>query len=1250
MNRVRRFLTCGLVCLLAAGMAACGSSSSSSSGGTGTVSDTLSSITVSPASVNGGDTASVTVSLTGPAPPGGLVVTLSATSDSVILPTVQTVNGTFQQFKIPQGNVSGTFKMKTLAVGANQSVVIRATYLTTGTVQTTFMLVSKNPLTVQSFTVSSSSVTSGTTLIGTVTLNSPAYSPGQQVFVSSSDPAVQPESPVTVQTNGTSAGFSIYTFPINTQRTVTVTASLNSSTASVTITVLPAPTSISSLIVVPYTAAGGTSMTGTVTITPPAPASGETVTLSTAFTNPATPTGTPMPVSVPATVAVPAGATQAQFTVSSSSVTKTTDVTLSASLNNSAVTFVVEIVPSISLAGINCQQTSVTSGNSLLCSVSLSIPAPAGGQTVQLMSSNSTALPVPASVVVPAGSPSQSFILVGGTAGASTMVTLTASLSGSTSGNVTTMITMNPVSALTVSALTLSATAVQGGVGSCPAGSLTGTLTITGAAPPGGLTVNLTSSDPSAQFCNGASPVSSTSVVVPQYSTTGAFSIVTTAVASTVNVSITATVNSTPQTAMLAVVPPPQLMSVTLAATSIVGGNSVLGTVTLVNPAPAPGATVTLQSDTNLAQPGMTVTVPQGSTSAGFVVTTLPVSTQQIATITATLGTSSQQVMLTITPPAPDLRLVYFNPSAVISGQSSTGTVILTTPAPASGTTVTLSSANSAVTVPATVVVPQGATSATFTAMSSTGISIETGVQITGMVTASAGNTLTVVPAPTGTISEQLVTTGETNSTDFPVHSAFQATLPAGDDTGFVTSIGLSTPANGSTTSSFGFSTYLGGMSTFGQVRDVYVDTAGNVFACGVTTDGTLATTSNAAQTTYGGGKDAFIAEFNSSGTLQYLSYLGGSGDETCSAVTVDNQGYIYVLGSTTNSTAMNAMNLTGTFGAFQTANNGGNDWFVAAINPKGTSNVTRLLWLTLVGGNADDFGNGRIAVSTTGQVAVSGSSQSTAQAPAPKGFPIPAGQGRPLLAGVGTFGVVVELSSDGTALLSSTFLYGRTNGTTPGQPTVTTATGGLVFVGNGNLYVCGQTDASDLPVSKNAFQATLKGQQDAYLAILNPSGVITAMTYLGGTSTSGIQSCKGIVVDSELNPVIVTPTDASDYPVTTGGSLSGPSDVAITKLTSDLSTVIFSRMIGGSGSESVDGTALRIDTTENFYFSLATNSVDFPTTANAVQPMFAGAPGGANTNVAVVKLSSDGSTILYATYLGGTQNNSTTSIFYHKN
>jgi Beta-propeller repeat len=1247
MDGVRRFLTCGFLTLLLAVLAGCGSSSSSStsSGSGSTTTPTLSSISVNPSTVNGGKATTATITLSEPALSGGFTVTLSSSSDVVTLPTINSISGPVEQFTVPAGQTTGTFKIQTIPVGSNQSVVLTATSQVLTSVQTTLNIISTHPLSVSGLSLNMNSVTSGQVLVGTVTLNAPAYSPGQPVTITSSDPAVQPENPVTVPTNATSVGFSIYTFPIATQRTVTVTATLNSSSVPVQLTVLPTGTAITSLVVVPFTAAGGTSLTGMVTVSPPAPAGGAVITLSAAFTNPATPPGTPLPVTLPTSVTVPAGATQAQFAVMSSAVTVTTDVTLTATLNSTGVNFTVEIVPSISLAGVSCLQTAVTSGNTLSCSVTLSIPAPAGGETVQLMSSDPAVLPVPASVTIAGGSASQSFNVVGGVVTTPDRITLTATLQGSTTAPVTGIITVVPVSALNLTSFTLSATVVQGGA--MPGGTLTGSITIAPAgAPPGGLAVSLSSSDPSVQFPNGPT------VTVPQYSLAASFPISTIAVASQVSVTITVNVNAFPLTATLTVVPPPQVTGLTLSPTTVVGGNSVVGTVTLSVQAPQVGTTVMLQSDSPLAQLGATLTVTQGNTSAVFAITTLPVSTQQMATITASIGASSQKAILTITPVPPDLRLLFLNPSTVLTGRTSTGTVTLTAPAPAGGLSVTLASANPAVvSVPPSVTIPAGTTSATFLVRAASGVASSTSVVISGQVVTGATSTLTVLPVASGTVTEQVVLSGETNSTDFPIHpssGAFQGTLGAGDDTGFVASIGLSTPVNGATTPSYTFSTYLGGMSSFGQVRDVFVDSSGNVFACGVTMDANLRTTSNAAQATYGGGKDAFIAEFNSSGALQYLSYLGGAGDETCNSLTVDSSGNIYVIGSETNSTAMGAANLAGTTGAFQTANAGGSDFFVARINPTGSTGSTRLVWLTFVGGSGDDFADGRIAVSASGVLVISGTSQSTAVPP--NGFPIPSNQGRPPLNGVGTFGVVIGLSPDGSRLVSSTFLFGHSNGANPGTPTTTTASGGIAFDSSNNLYVCGQTNASDLPVSTNAFQPALQGQQDAYVAVLNTSGVITRLTYLGGTSASTIQACKGIAVDTNMQPVIVMPTDASDYPVTTGGVLSGPSDIAVTKLTNDLSAVVFSRLVGGSGSESADAARLKLDSAENLYFSLATNSVDFPVTANALQGTFAGASGGNNTNVVVVKLSSDGSTILYGSYLGGTQNNSTTSVFYHLN
>src|SRR5271168_4137839 len=1258
MDRVRRFLMSGLLFLMLGSMMSCANTTPTPTNTSG-IAATLSTLTLSPPSLNGGQTSTATVTLTEPAPAGGAQIILSTSNDTVTLPTTLMIT-------IPENALTGTFKILTLPVGSNQTAQISVTYLTFTTLQATLTILTQNPLSVTGFTVSPTSVTSGQTLLGTVTLNEPALSPGQQVFVTTSDiSVVQPQNPITVQTHQTTATFSIFTSPITTSRNVTVSATLNSTSIPVQLTLQPTGTAVTSMNIVPFTAAGGQSMSGTITVSPPAPAGGEAVQLTAVFTNPATPTTVPLPITFPATVNVPAGSTQGQFTVMTSAVTKTTDVTLTAALNTTQYLFTVEVVPSLTLAGLNCLQPSVTVGNSISCSASLSIPAPAGGQTVNLTSSSTTALPVPATVMVPAGTSSKTFNVVGGAVTTPTPVTITATLPGTTTTSTTTptiaVVIVVPVSALIPTGFSLSAMTVQGGAGA--AGNVTATVTIAAPAPPGGLPVTLTASDPSVQFPNGPT------VTVPQNQTTVSFPITTTAVTALVKVMLTAASNGSFQPATLIVVPPAAVASLTINPTSVTGSNSAVGTVTLQNQAPQNGVVVTIGSNTNFAQAAPSVTVVQGATTAIFAITTLAVPSPETATITASIGTSSQQATLSIVPPVADLRLIYFNPSTVFSGGTSTGTVVLTGPAPApGGTTVVLGSSVATVTLPTMIVVPAGQSTATFSVRAMTGVTSATQVQISGSVKTVASNNLNIIPVVTATVSEQIVAGGETNSTDFPLTAAFQTSIGApGNDTGFLTSITQTTAVGSATASAAAFSTYLGGMSSFGQVRDMAVDSTGNVFACGVTLDQTLATTKNAAQLTPGGGKDAFVAEFNKAGVLQYLTYIGGSGDETCNSMTIDQFDNVYMLGSTTNSSGMGATPLMGTSGSFQAANAGGSDFFIAKIITTATASsspTARLPWLTLLGGTGDDFGNGRIAISLAGALVVTGTTQPTNTTPPAMLFPIPPGIGVPTLTGVGTAGVVVNITADGTTLLSTTLLFGKINGANPGTPTVTTASGGMAFDTDGNIYVCGQTNASDLlptlvPKSTTtaAFQPALKGPQNAYVAVLGATGTISFVTYLGGTSSSTVQvqACKGIIVDSDMNPTIVMPTDASDYPVTVtlGPAAPGLAHFAVTKLTSDLSTVIFSTLIGGSGTESADATRLQLDSAENLYFSLSTTSGDFPVTPNALHGTFTGTPLGTNRNVVVVKLASSGASgtlPIYSTFLGGSADNSTTSVIYHLN
>ena len=103
--------------------------------------------------------------------------------------------------------------------------------------------------------------------------------------------------------------------------------------------------------------------------------------------------------------------------------------------------------------------------------------------------------------------------------------------------------------------------------------------------------------------------------------------------------------------------PPPSqglaLQSVNLSATSVTGGNSVIGTVTLSSAAPTGGVQVTLSSDNSSAQVPASVTISSGQSSTTFTITTTAVTSAQTATIAAHLGTSTAMAVLRVAPGSP---------------------------------------------------------------------------------------------------------------------------------------------------------------------------------------------------------------------------------------------------------------------------------------------------------------------------------------------------------------------------------------------------------------------------------------------------------------------------------------------------------------------------------------------------------------------------------------------------------------------
>jgi uncharacterized repeat protein (TIGR01451 family) len=180
--------------------------------------------------------------------------------------------------------------------------------------------------------------------------------------------------------------------------------------------------------------------------------------------------------------------------------------------------------------------------------------------------------------------------------------------------------------------------------------------------------------------------------------------------------------------------------------------------------------------------------------------------------------------------------------------------------------------------------------------------------------------------------------------------------------------------------------------------------------------------------------------------------------------------------------------------------------------------------------------------------------------------------------------------------------------------------------------YITGSTTSINFPVA-NAFQATIGGLGDAYVAKINETGSsISWATYIGG---SGNDTGQGIALGATGEIFITGGTTSNDFPINNPvqASLNGAQDAYIVRMKNDGSALDFSTYMGGSGAEIA--TAIAVDAAGGAYVTGLTTSVDFPT-ISAVQSTIGGSPPFSSIDAFVTKLNTGGNAIIYSTYLGG--------------
>jgi len=455
--------------------------------------------------------------------------------------------------------------------------------------------------------------------------------------------------------------------------------------------------------------------------------------------------------------------------------------------------------------------------------------------------------------------------------------------------------------------------------------------------------------------------------------------------------------------------------------------------------------------------------------------------------------------------------------------------------------------------------------------------------------------------------------------------------------------------------------TYLGGSGDSDMTRDVAVDGQGNIYLAGGTNSPDFPVTAGAFDVSFNNpgsdDQDVFVQKRSPSGQILWSTFIGGHGYDRAYAIEVDAQGFVYVAGRAGAGFPVTAGALQTAFAGGITPNDayGTQDGFICKLQPDGSAVVfctyfgnddyvpirdialdggrniylvtssdrgtfpsawfansyqktrrggrdmlvakldasgSQIHWATYIGGSGDELNTNSVRLDGAGNVYALTTTRSS-DAPTPNGFDHSLGGTTDLY--------VVKFSPDGSQLMYGTYVGGSGGDFSETHELWVTA--------QGEAIAAAMTSSSDFPTTAGAFQTSLQGigsagsgantnyPGDGMIARISVNGSqLLAGTYLGGRFGDGIE---GVEVNAIGEVYVSGTTYSTNFPVTSGATAAGNTDMFVAKLSADLKTLIYSTTIGGSGQDNTRSSTL--DALGGVYLAGVTSSANLPV-MNATQ------------------------------------------------